>query len=340
MKSGITGLPKAGKTTIFEILTRNFSDAGNKTESRIGTVTVPDSRVDNLSEMYKPKKTTFAQVTYYLPAQQGQQKNQHYWAQLRDCDALIHVVRSFAGYGLEAPTPLKDIRYLDQEMVLADLLVVEKRLENLEQEKQRGKKFNPEEFELLIACKQQLENEIPLRKCPELASEPRLKGFTFLSAKPLLILFNNEEHDTDPPDGLDGAIDETHLVIRGRLEHDLARMDETEAADYLKAYEIQTTAMERVVRESYALLGLISFFTVGDDEVKAWTIRQGSVALDAADAIHSDIKKGFIRAEVLYYDDLMQAGSYANARKNGTFRLEGKTYPVRDGDIVHFRFNV
>jgi len=340
MKLGIIGLPAAGKTTVFETLTRNSASAANKAENRIGMVKVPDSRIDILSEMYKPKKTIFAQVEYFLPGRQGGVKEKAAWTQVRDCDALILVVRNFTGYGLETPTPAADIQFLNQEVVLADLIVVEKRLEMLNQEKQRGRKINNEELVLLEVCQKTLEDEIPLRKNAELAMAPLLKGFTLISAKPLLVLFNNGDEDPEPPEIGQLIEDEEVIVLRGRLEHELSQMSKEEAEDFLKEFEIADPAMDRVIKKSYDLLGLISFFTVGEDEVRAWTIKRETVALDAADVIHSDIKKGFIRAEVLFYDDLLEVGSYPEARKKGTVRLEGKTYLVKNGDIINFRFNV
>jgi len=340
MKLGIVGLPASGKTTIFETLTQNSPSGANKAENRIGMVKVPDPRVDILSEMYQPKKTIFAQVEYFLPGRQGGSKEKAAWSQVRDCDALILVIRNFAGYGLENPTPVSDVQYLNQEMILADLIVVEKRLEMLNQEKQRGKKFNSDEYALLETCLKTLEDETPLRDNPELAAAPLLKGFTFISGKPLLVLFNNGDEDMNSPDLSTLNRTEELIVLRGQLEHELAQMTVEEARDFLEEFEIEDPAMDRVIKKSYDLLGLISFFTVGEDEVRAWTIRRETVALDAADVIHSDIKKGFIRAEVLFYDDLMEAKTYQEARKKGTVRLEGKTYPVKNGDIINFRFNV
>ncbi|UCD66318.1 MAG: redox-regulated ATPase YchF, partial [Deltaproteobacteria bacterium] len=229
---------------------------------------------------------------------------------------------------------------INEEMIFSDLLVVEKRLERLELDKKRGKKADPEELRLLKECMKMLELENPLRHNPELASAPQLRGFTFLSGKPMLILFNNDDDDEGLPEIDDALSDEKYLPIRGRLEHELAQMEEEEAKEYLTEFNITTSAMDRMISLSYELLGLISFFTVGPDEVRAWTIKKDTLAVDAAEVIHSDIKKGFIRAEVVAYDDLMAAGSYKDARQKGTTRLEGKTYPVQDGDIIEFRFNV
>ena len=344
MKSGIIGLPGAGKSTVFDALTQSPPDAAHRGEDRIGTVRVPDSRVDVLSDMYTPKKTTFAQVEYFLPGAQARSKevktDQNFWNAVRDCDALIHVVRNFSVYGMEAPSPGDDVTAVDQELILADLMVVEKRLERLGNDRQRGKQVVAEEESLLLRCKDALETETPLRHHPNLATAPLLRGFAFLSAKPMLILFNNEDEDEHLPELTGPAAREASQVIRAKLEQEIAQMTSEEAAEFLAEFNIAESALDRVIKATYELLGLVSFFTVGDDEVKAWTVRTGTAAVEAAGVIHTDIQKGFIRAEILAYDDLMAAGSYAEARKKGTVRLEGKTYGICDGDIANFRFNV
>jgi ribosome-binding ATPase YchF (GTP1/OBG family) len=290
--------------------------------------------------MYSPRKTIFAQVEYLLPAPaesaKESAKEQSVWTQARDCDALIHVVRNFKGYGT-APSPMNDFKAMDAELIFSDLVVAEKRLERLELDQKRGKKPNPEELRLLKKAHDILNREQPLRDDTEIADARILRGYAFLSAKPLLVLANNEEDDESRPDWLSAA---TGLMVRGKLEQELAQMDAQEAAAFLEDFGITTSAMDRVIARSYELLGLISFFTVGEDEVRAWTIKRGTPAQEAAGVIHSDIQKGFIRAEVLAYQDLMAAGNYAAARKLGTVRLEGKTYDVHDGDIINFRFNV
>jgi len=339
MKLGIIGLAQSGKTTVFEALTRS-EPTPQRGENRIATIRVPDERVDILSQMYQPKKTTYAQVEYFLPAHpSGQKRDQNLWTPVRDCDALIHVIRNFTEYGMDPPNPTEDLFSLNQELILADLIVAEKRMERIDLDSRRGKAIDAEELSLLQQCRQHLEDEIPLRRFKELASAPALRGFAFVSAKPLLVLVNNADEDAALPDSILQS-NESIVVIRGKLESELARMPPEEASDFLEEFNIVASATDRVIQRSYELLGLISFFTVGPDEVRAWTIKQGVAALDAAEVIHSDIKKGFIRAEVLSYADLMEAGDYAQARKKGTVRLEGKTYEVHDGDIVHFRFNV
>lgn len=340
MKLGIIGLPRSGKSTIFEALTQNILPEGRKGENRIGTIRVPDNRLDVLGEMYKPKKKIYAQVEYFLPDILRQKKDQKIWVQVRDCDALIHVVRNFGGYGFEEPTPYQDFQEIDQDLILTDLMVVEKKLEHVGLDRKRGKKPNPEELSSLNQCVKHLENEIPLRKFPALASAHLLRGYAFLSAKPMLVLFNNEDDDDGIPEITDLTIQENCMVIRGKLEQELAQMSDEEAEEFLSEFNITASAMDRVIQRSYELLGLVSFFTLGKDEIKAWTVKKETSALDAADVIHTDMKKGFIRAEVVSYDDLISAGSYPEARKKGVVRLEGKTYKVQDGDIVEIRFNI
>ena len=340
MKLGIIGRPQSGKTTLFAALTKTPMDAAQRRESRIGTVQVPDKRVDILSGMYLPRKTIYAQVEYLLPSPvehaRESAREQSIWTQVRECDALIHVVRNFKGYG-QPPDPRADLKAMDDELIFSDLVVAEKRLERLELDQKRGKKPDAEEHSLLRQCHEQLNNENPLRHTPELATARILRGYAFLSAKPMLVVANNEDEDDCIPDWLPEG---NGLMVRGKLEQELSCMDPEEAVAFLEDFGITTSAMDLVIARSYELLGLISFFTVGEDEVRAWTIRRSTPAQEAAGVIHSDMQKGFIRAEVLAYDDLMAAGSHVAARKSGTVRLEGKTYEVKNGDIINFRFNV
>jgi len=340
MKLGIIGLPSAGKSTVFEALTQTISTAEKKGENRINTMQVPDERLAVLSNMFKPQKTIYTQVEYFLPGMMGSLKDQKIWNQVRDCHALIHVIRNFSGYGFDEPMPLDDFNALDQELILADLMVIEKRMERIEQDRKRGKKEYQEELALLSQCLKHLENEMPLRKFPELSEAPSLKGYGFVSAKPVLVLFNNDDEDDRLPVIGNLTNKEDCMVIRGKLEQELAQMSAEEAEDFLTEFKISASATDRVIQRSFELLGLISFFTFVNKEVKAWNVKQGTVAVDAADVIHSDMKRGFIRAEVIAYNDLIDAGSYQEARKKGTVRLEGKNYTVQDGDVITFRFNV
>ena len=340
MKLGIIGLPGSGKSTIFEALTQSILPEGHKGENRIGTIQVPDKRVAVLSKMYKPKRTIYAQVEYFLPGMMRQKRDQKIWNQVRDCDALIHVIRNFGVYGFEKPKPYNDFQAMSQELILADLVVIEKKLENVELDRRRDKKTSKDELSLLNQCLKNLENEIPLRRFPDLASAHNLRGYAFLSAKPMLVMFNNEDEDDSIPEAADLTSREDCTVIRGKLEQELAQMSDEEAEEFLSEFNITASAMDRVIKQSYELLGLVSFFTVVNDEVKAWTVKKQTKAVDAAGAIHTDMQKGFIRAEVVSHEDLMSAGTYHEARKKGNVRLEGKTYEVQDGDIITFRFNV
>lgn len=347
MRLGIIGQTSAGKQAVFEALTGIPVTAGARNQDHVGTIHVPDERVDHLSDVYQPRKTTYAQVEYFLPGvgaqEEGGKKNTDLsanWTGIRNCDALIHILRNFAFYGMEDPVPEQNLNALNEEMILVDLIVVEKRLERLEKDQKRGKKVHPEEIALLSRCLELLDNGRPLRTDSELVTEPLLKGFAFLTAKPVLILFNNADDDPQMPNLPDSMAGERCLAIRGELEKELTQMDKEEAALFFDEFQIAETAADRVIQHSYAMMGLISFFTVGEDEVKAWTVRKDTPAVEAAGAIHSDIQKGFIRAEVLAYDDMLQTGSHKEARTQGLVRLEGKTYLVQDGDIINFRFNV
>lgn len=341
MRLGIIGLPQSGRSTIFEALTQETARPELKAEDRIATLNVPDPRVDRLNDLYKLPKTIYVQAEYYLPgAKSGGTKDPNLWSAARDCDALIHVVRNHIGFGFEQKTPLQDFMKLDQELILSDLIVAQKRLERIELDHGRGKKMNPEEHSLLADCIHNLENEIPLRKFPRLASAPLLRGYAFLSARPMLVLFNNDDEDDGLPQVEDLVQKEKCQVIRGRLEQELSQMSADEAAEFRAEFNIPDSALNRVIKGSFALLDLISFFTIGKNEIRAWAIKKGTQSLDAAEVIHTDMKRGFIRAEVVSFDDLIDAGSYSAARKNGTVRLESKSYEVQDGDIIMFRFNV
>jgi len=344
MRFAIIGLPGAGRKTVFEALTRTTLEPGRLNEDRIATISVPDARVDALSRMYDPQKTIYAQLEYVLPAETEARTEGAGQLlvppALRDCDALLHVVCNHNALGPDRKAPAADFHRLDQELLISDLMAVEKRLERIEQDHRRGKKMEPEEHALLLRCRRLLDEEKPLRADPELSAAKALRGFALLSAKPMLVLFNNDDDDEKTPSLGGAAAGENCMSIRGKLEQELAQMSAEESAEFLREFRIQKTARDRIINRSYRLLGLISFFTIGKDEVRAWTIPRHTPAAAAAGVIHSDMQKGFIRAEVLAYDDLASAGSYAEARKKGIVRLEGKTYPVADGDILEIRFNV
>ena len=328
MKLGIMGLPQAGKSTIFAALTGargEMDDRGSRTDVRIATITVFDERIDFLSGIYQPKKTIYAKIEYLLPPEIGTSTGSRsegvFWNQIRTCDALLHVVRNFEGSVGTLPTPEQDFRKLEDEMILSDLVVAEKRVERIELDKKRGKKPSEKETSLINSSCQFLEEGTP-------------------SAKPALILCNNADEDEELP-VWDQKPERVNLVVvRGRLEMDIASMTPEEAEEFLDAYHIQESALDRVIRLSYQILNRISFFTVGSDEVRAWPITAGTPALEAAGEVHSDIQQGFIRAELVSFEDLKAHGSFKEAKKAGLVRLEGKEYEVKDGDIINFRFNV
>jgi ribosome-binding ATPase YchF (GTP1/OBG family) len=253
-------------------------------------------------------------------------------------DAFLMVVRNFHDSILGPPRAAGDSSDLEDELILADLATVEKRLEKLAMEEKRGKKITGNEKELLESCREVLDAGQSLKSRPELASAPELRGFTFLSGKPALVIFNNEDEDDRMPEG--PCPPQNTMVVRGKLEMEMAQLSEEEVLEFRKDFGIGESALNRDIERSFQLLRLASFFTEGEDEVKARTIPRDTPAHQAAGCIHSDIQRGFIRAEKVAYGDLYAAGDYAAARKQGTVRLEGKHYPVQDGDVIHFRFNV
>jgi GTP-binding protein YchF len=358
MKTGIIGLPKVGKTSLFRMLTKAPLDERrqpNPREVHLGVAKVPDERLDRLAALYKPRKVTHTSVEYVDVAAVGQEalKETAYLATLRTADALVHVIRAFEDPVMphvDGIDPLRDVRNVEFDLMLSDLGQIEKRLERLEKDLKRM--HAPElgkEHELLQHCKVQLENEHPLRELALApADEKRLRSFTFLSQKPVLYVLNIGESANLGRD-LAQAPEMFKLtevasrpnagvaVVCAKVEAELAEMSDEEAADFLTSYGIQDSGLVRLIRKSCELLGLISFFTLGEDECRAWTIPRGSRAVEAAGAIHTDLEKHFIRAEVIRWDALLEAGSEAKARAKGTLRLEGKDYPVQDGDVVHIR---
>ncbi|MFC1821520.1 DUF933 domain-containing protein [Thermodesulfobacteriota bacterium] len=348
MKLGIIGLPQSGKLTIFNALTGarglDESPKDSRMDQRIGTVRVADERVDFLTELYQPKKTTYARVEYLLPAKSSigsaSGSQDVIWNQARTGDALIHVTRNFRDMSGTAATPEKDFSRLDEEMILADLLTVEKRLERLELDKKRGQKPSEEELRLLQDCRRLLTDNQPLRINGELSSAPLLRGFTFLSAKAQLVIINNEDEDEALPEWKIKPEKVVLLPVRGRLEMEITALSPEEAREFQEAYHIEESALDQVIKISNKLLGLLSFFTVLNHEVRAWTIKRGTPALEAAGSVHSDIQRGFIRAEVISFGHLQEYGSFQEAKKAGQVRLEGKEYIVQDGDIINFRFNI
>lgn len=358
MKIGIIGLPQVGKTSLFKILTK--ADISNRAfanpkEAHIGIATVPDERLDKLAALFDPKKLVHAQVEYADVAAIGQEalKESAFLANLRTVDALAHVVRAFEDESIPHVgeiDPLRDIKNVEFDLMVSDLGQVEARLERMK--KDLLKRKTPElekENELLQRAKAHLETERPLREMEMTKEEKKIvRGFMFLSEKPMLYVLNISE-STTLGKNLEEAISKYKITevasqpntgataICGKVEAELADMSDEDAAEFLSSYGLTESGLSRLIRKSYELLGLISFFTVGEDECRAWTIEKHTRAQNAAGAIHTDLEKHFIRAETIHWDTLLELGSEAAARQAGKLRLEGKDYIVQDGDILHIR---
>lgn len=366
MKLALIGLANSGRTTLLNALAGLSLETqpypNTEGEPHRAVVKVPDARIDELARIYQPKKTTYATVDYvdFLGLIKGEpEQNRRVFDFYKDADALVHVVRAFQDEGvlhpLETVDALRDFNAVEEELILADLELVEKRLERMEEGRKRGRPPDENERRILQRFKEILEAEQPLRHTVFTAEELKATAhLQFVSAKPLLPVVNVAEDDLAGPRraALEAAFAgrlarypehnrPTTLFCSAKIEMEIAQLPAEEAAVFLADLGIAESARVAVIRASYALLGLISFLTAGEDEVRAWTIPRGLSAQKAAGKIHSDIERGFIRAETVSYDDFIKAGGNMNAVKSaGAARLEGKTYEVRDGDIINFKFNV
>ena len=366
MEISIIGLPGSGKTTVFDALTkcsaepRAHGGAGLTVHPAIARV--PDARVLKLSDIFHPKKTTFAEIKYvdFAGLPKGFGKEQGFGGQLLNSlstsDAILQVVRAFEDENIPhiegRIDPLKDIETLDMELVFSDLTIIEKRLGRLESSLKMGKSSERDaatkEQGLLNRIKAALDQGTPIRLQNLTPDESRsISNYQFLTAKPMLIVINIGEVQLPSREAILGALKTAYsmpqvelISMCGKLERELVQLPEQDAEEFRKDAGLVETAFAAVIRHCYGLLGLISFFTVGEDEVKAWTVRDNTPAIHAAGKIHTDIERGFIRAEVMGYDDFIKSGSTAEARKHGLLRLEGKTYTVHDGDIINFLFNI
>jgi len=360
MRIGIIGLPLCGKTTLFEALTGASSEGQRpgRQGPDIKVVKVMDARVTRLSEMYQPKKTTYAEMEYLdfagiVKDGQNREMDGSFLKSVGRIEAFVHVVRAFPDSVFPHPLgkvdPMRDIERFHTDLILSDLSIIEKRMERLEKDAKRGLPVK-DETAILKNCQSALEAETFLSQISLTPAEKQqLRGFDFLTLRPLILALNiHENHIGDAAlDALADKIQTTYpfledalFRVAGEIEMEIAQLSPEDAALFLKDLGIEESAMSRLIRLCYRKLGKISFFTVGEDEVKAWTIPEALPAAKAAGTIHSDFERGFIKAEIISYDTLMEVGTIPAARQKGLLRLEGKEYPVRDGDIINFRFNV
>ncbi len=362
MRIAIIGLPTSTKTTIFNALTEGKQETSTYSSGVLSvhsaTVDVPDPRVERLAAMFRPRKTTCAQVTYSDIAglDRGVSKGGLSGPLLNvmsQSDALLHVVRAFEDPDVPHSEgridPRGDIDIVDDELLISDMILVERRTERLQAQLKKGNDkaataTNEAELSLFLRLRDQLEREAPLRDLELSPAEAKtLRTYGLLTLKPVLLVLNIGD---EPPGSVTAQLaDYRHkhtamVELNGQLEMELSQMPDEEAVQFLPEYGIQEPALNRAIRLSYALLGLQSYFTVGEDEVRAWTVRVGASAVEAAGVIHTDLARGFIRAEVVVYEDLLAAGSLAATRSRGLLRLEGKDYIVQDGDVMNIRFNV
>jgi GTP-binding protein YchF len=352
MQTGIIGLPQVGKTTLFRILTRAQVDAKSGQSTHVGVAKVPEPRLVELAKLYNPKKITYATVQYVDLGGMQKDRMRDGLAQLREVDTIANVIRVFddpsVPHAEGSVDPLRDATNMELELMLSDHDQVTRRLERIEKDLKKGKNPNLElEKSTLEKCKGYLEAEKPLRELELTADERKsISGFLFLSQRPMLYVLNLGDEEAaelstaverHKLSALQGRPHTAVVAICGRLEAELAEMDEKEAVELLASYGLKEPGLNRLIRATYDLMGLQPFFTAGEPEVRAWTIRKGASASKAAGEIHSDIEKGFIRAEVVRWDDLLAAGSIAAAREKAQVRLEGRDYVVQEGDVMLFR---
>ncbi len=359
MRIGLIGLPKSGKTTIFNALTGMDIEVSaysqGESEPNQSIINVVDGRITKLSEMYNPKKTVYATIEYidFAGVNKSDQKQELMSGQgmvlLKNTDALALVVRKFSDSVLDEmygePDPISDIETIEAEMIISDLIIAEKRLEKIALSYKRGIKTPALQIEekAINSVIEHLNAEQALRtlNLPD-EEEKSIRGFQFISQKPLLIILNTDENNYGQNQEIIEELSQKFPILEfaGKFESELNGLDEDEKEVFMEDMGIEESARDRLTKFSYDILGYLSFFTVGSDEVRAWTIETGSNAVEAAGKIHSDLARGFIRAECFNYEDLITLGSEKALRDKGLFRLEGKNYIVKDGDILNIRFNV
>lgn len=365
MKLGIVGLPNVGKSTLFNAITQAGAESANypfcTIEPNIGVVSVPDERLDHLAQMYKSKKKVETAIEFYdiaglvKGASKGEGLGNKFLSHIREVEAIVHVVRAFEDPNVVhvdgKVDPIRDIETINLELILADMEVLEKRMDKAQRQVRSGDKQAKIEYDLMERIRVQLENEKPARTLEFTPEEEEIvRQFFLITSKKILYVANISEEDLQQGTLENEMVKQIRdyarkeeagvIVICAKLEEDMAGLSDEEKHEMLAEYGLKQTGLDQLVKESYDLLGLMSFLTAGPTESRAWTIKKGTKAPQAAGKIHSDIERGFIRAEIVSYADLMACGSEAAAKEKGLFRLEGKEYIMRDGDVVNFRFNV